>query len=431
MSIHKKLPEKFCSVPWLQVHTEPDGKIFPCCYYSHKSEHQLGNWNLNRISDTFQGEKWSALRKQFLDGESPAACSRCWREEDSGIVSMRQRFNSRYSNFPNYNHEQHYDKFKDIRQFGNEDGTVGDIKLATIDLIFNNLCNFKCRSCGPGCSTSWISDTIKLNGGAAEKLLTNSQITHMKDDLLDLIDMIDPSTEVHFSGGEPMMQQEHYEFLKLLIEKGETKVKIRYNTNLSVYQLKNYNAFELLQHFNNVFIIGSVDAMGEKGEYIRKGFNWERALEWVSICKSYLPNADYGISAVYSLFNAEAAIDLHRYICESELFTKATGEKFSFYLNVLHEPFYIRTTVLPPKYKEYITEKINNHLEWLENTQIKNYDYEVYISHWKNAIILMNSADDTKSIPDFYFNTKKLDEIRGEGFEQIFPELHEQMKTYA
>jgi len=37
------LPESFCSVPWLQIHTEPDGKVFPCCYYSHDSEHSLGN----------------------------------------------------------------------------------------------------------------------------------------------------------------------------------------------------------------------------------------------------------------------------------------------------------------------------------------------------------------------------------------------------
>ena len=37
----KKLPETFCSVPWLQIHTEADGKIMPCCYYSHDDIHRF------------------------------------------------------------------------------------------------------------------------------------------------------------------------------------------------------------------------------------------------------------------------------------------------------------------------------------------------------------------------------------------------------
>ena len=129
--------------------------------------------------------------------------------------------------------------------------------------------------------------------------------------------------------------------------------------------MKGYNAFELLQHFENVFIIGSIDAMGSKGEYIRKGFDWNKALEWLKICKSYLPQADYGVSAVYSLLNAEAAIDLHRFICEDDLFIRHNNERFAFYLNVLHGPSYLRTTALPKELKPQIEEKINNHLKWL------------------------------------------------------------------
>lgn len=426
----KELPKTFCSVPWLQIHTEPDGKIFPCCYYSHKSEHQLGNWKNDKLSDTFHGDKWNALRKEFLDGKRPDACSRCWKEEDSGIVSMRERFNERYSNFPDFNLKNWYNKFDDVLLLGNDDGSVGNIKLGTIDLIFNNLCNFKCRSCGPGCSTSWVSDTIKLGNNINTGLLTNNKIIHMNEDLLDLVNMVDPYTEVHFSGGEPMMQEEHYEFLQLLIENKKTNIKIRYNTNLSTYTLKEFNAFELLQKFDNVFMIGSVDAMGQKGEYMRKGFNWNNALEWIKVCKSYLPNADYGISAVYNVFNVEAAIELHRFICENELFTRHNGEKFAFYLNVLHAPEHMRTTVLPKKMKDQVTIKIEKHLQWLEETQFKNYDYEVYVSHWKNAIILMNSADETHLLKHFYFMTRKLDEIRNEKFEDVFPELHEELKNY-
>lgn len=426
-----EFPEHFCSVPWLQIHTEPDGKVFPCCYYSHENKHNLGNWNTSKVTDIFYGEGFNKLRKEFIEGNRPDACNRCWREEDSGIVSMRQRFNERYSEFPDYTNQNRYNKLRDIIVCSNEDGSVENIKLATIDLIFNNVCNFKCRSCGPGLSTSWVADTIKMGNKVPANLVTNSKIAHMESDLVDLVNMVDPYTEVHFSGGEPMMQEEHYEFLQLLIDMGKTNIKIRYNTNLSTYTLKNYNAFDLLSKFDNVFIIGSIDAMGEQGEYIRKGFSWEKALDWIKTSKECLPKADYGISAVYSLLNADAAIDLHRFMCESEVFTKHSGEIFGFNLNVLHDPYYMRTTVLPAETKKKITEKIDKHIAYLEETQIKNFDYDVYMDHWRNAKTLMNSKDESNLIPDFYENTHILDKIRDESFIKTFPNLHKELIKYG
>lgn len=431
-----EFPKHFCSVPWLQIHTEPDGKVFPCCYYSFDSEHHLGNWNDEKIIDIFHSDKWNSLRKDFLDGNKPSACKRCWKEEDAGIMSMRQRFNERYSNFPDYTNQNGYNKLQDITSETNSDGSVNNIKLATIDLIFNNLCNLKCRSCGPGLSTTWIPDEIKL--GRAKytpvSLLTNETVTHMKDDLLKLVEMTDPYTEIHFSGGEPMMQEDHYLFLKLLIDMGKTQVKIRYNTNLTTYTLKDYNAFELLKNFDNVFIVGSIDAMGREGEYIRKGFSWEGALEWIKTAREQLPKADYGISSVFSLLNCLAAVDLHRYMCENDLFKlddPILGTRnFGYYLNTLHGPPYLKTTLLTRELKDEVADKINKHIEWLIETQPHDFGRDVAIDHWKNAITYMNSEDETNKIPEFYHETRLLDGIRNENFEEVFPHIHNSLKKY-
>jgi hypothetical protein len=179
-----------------------------------------------------------------------------------------------------------------------------------------------------------------------------------------------------------------------------------------------------------VFIVGSIDAMGKQGEYIRKGFDWLAALEWLKTCKEYLPKADYGVSAVYSLFNASASVDLHRYMCESKLFKRGDGANFGFYLNTLHEPYWMRTTVLPEDVKREVTTKIENHINWLTETQDHDFHYDVFTDHWRNAITLMNSKDDTAIIPKFYEETRVLDDIRNEKFEEVFPELHERMKPY-
>lgn len=432
----ENLPENFCSVPWLQIHTEPDGSVMPCCYYSLEQKHKLGNWNDSNAIDIFHGDKWNSLRKSFLNNERPHACTRCWAEENSGSTSMRQRFNERYSNFQDYTNQKYYNKIIDIVNESNEDGTVNDIKLATIDLIFNNLCNLKCRTCGPGLSTSWIPDIIKLKRPTdGMTLLTNEHVTHLKDDLIKMAEMIDPYTEIHFSGGEPMMQEDHYQFLQLLIDMGKTNVKIRYNTNLTTYTLKHYDAFELLSKFEDVFIVGSVDAMGSEGEYIRKGFDWKKSLEWIKVAKERLPKGSFAISAVYSLLNCLSAVDLHRYMCDNDLFKTNDpnlGEKnFGFYLNTLHGPPYLRTTVLPKELKEEVETKIKNHMEWLEKTQPKDFSYDSYMSHWQNAINFMNSSDGSFMIKNFYKETHELDSVRDEKFEEVFPYLHSILGKYV
>jgi hypothetical protein len=390
----------------------------------------LGNWNDNKITEIFHGDQWNKLRKDFLEGKKPDSCSRCWKEEDSGIDSMRNIFNKRYRDYPDHTNFNGYNKFKDIVEQTNADGSVKNIKLGTIDIIFNSLCNFKCRSCGPGLSTSWAVEVMKMGLPVKASLLTNTKIPHMTTDLIDMVNMCDEYTEIHFSGGEPMMQEEHYEFLQLLIDMGKTNIKIRYNTNLSVYELKHYNAFKLLDKFYNVFIIGSIDAMGLQGEYIRKGFDWQLAQDWIKASKEQAPNANYGVSAVYSIFNCEAAIDLHRHMCESDIFTNNNGNKFNFNLNVLHAPIWMQTTILPPKTKQRVSEKILAHLEFLDQTQVKNYDYYHYVDVWKNAMTMMNSKDESKLIPLFFKETQKLDTIRNEDFKILFPELHRDFIEY-
>lgn len=421
----EELPSSFCSVPWLQIHTEPDGKIYPCCYYDISDP--MGDWNKNRIVDIFHSDKWNSLRKDFIEGNKPVGCNRCWIEEKSGSRSMRMLFNKRYSEYPDSTNSERYDKLTDIITNANDDGSINNIKLGTIDIIFNNLCNLKCRTCGPNLSTAWQVDTLKLDKRRFY-FKTNSVIPYMEEDLETLLDMVDPYTEIHFSGGEPMMQPEHYLFLQLLVKLKKTDIKIRYNTNLTTYRLKDINAFELLQNFRNVQIVGSIDAIGLEGEYIRKGFRWDQSLEWINVAKSYLPRADYAISSVYSLLNCLAAIDLHRFICDSSIF-KIRDQYFGYYLNTLHNPIYLKTTILPGDLKAEVTSKITNHIEWL-NKSHSNSVTDFSITHWENALAFMNSKDETVLLPSFYHNIEMIDNIRDEKFSNVFPYLHSKFQNY-
>ena len=51
------------------------------------------------------------------------------------------------------------------------------------------------------------------------------------------------------------------------------------------------------------------------------------------------------------------------------------------------------------------------------------------IGHWQNAINFMNSADESSSLPNFFSVNSKLDAIRDESFEEVFPELFASLNT--
>jgi MoaA/NifB/PqqE/SkfB family radical SAM enzyme len=250
---------------------------------------------------------------------------------------------------------------------------------------------------------------------------------HRQSDLEYLIDGIAEDGEIHFSGGEPLMQKEHYEILKLLIAKNKTKVRIRYNTNLSMQGLGEQNVFDLLEKFDNVYILGSIDAIGKQGEYIRKGFDWEVALEWLDTAKKRLPKCGIGISTVYSIMNCYAAIDLCKYVFENKL-AKSGG----YHLNMVHSPVYYRTCLLPKHIKEDVSQKINELIAWLEdNDELVSMSdpAKLVLGHWKNAINFMNSSDESADLYKFFYVNNKLDAIRDESFEEVFPELFASLNT--
>jgi radical SAM protein with 4Fe4S-binding SPASM domain len=422
------LPKNFCSVPWLQIHTEPDGVVHPCCYFI--KTHQIGNWRNNSIKEIYHGSAWNALRKQLLDNEQPLGCSKCYQEEKIGLDSPRTRFNTMYQSSFAVDFKQH-NKFVDIVNNSNDDGSVTDsLKLSTVDLIFNNLCNYKCRSCSPEYSTNWYADAIKLAEikkvppPSFSILQDNSQLEHLDQDLQYLANLIDHNSEVHFTGGEPMMQVEHYRFLTLLIAAGKTEVRIRYNTNLSVHRLNDVDVFDLLAQFTNVMIVGSIDAIGKPGEYIRHGFDWDIAMTWLDEAKEKLPHAGFGVNLVYSILNSFSAIDVHRFFLDHPKFSK-----FGFYLNTLHGPDWLKVTSLPPAVKAEAAEKIKEHIAYMY-TLLQTQTRKTSAVHWHNALTFLNSADDSDRIHEFFKNTTMLDQLRNEDFKATFPELYEKLKPY-
>ena len=79
-----------------------------------------------------------------------------------------------------------------------------------------------------------------------------------------------------FAGGEPLIQDKHYEILQYCIDNNLAKdIDLVYNTNFSKLKYKKWNVLELWKHFKRVACGTSLDDFKERGEYQRTNIKWD------------------------------------------------------------------------------------------------------------------------------------------------------------
>jgi hypothetical protein len=84
--------------------------------------------------------------------------------------------------------------------------------------------------------------------------------------------------EVYWVGGEPLMYEQHWRYMKRIVELGDgPKLYARYNTNLSRISYRGMDLFsDILAHIRDWQICASLDGTNEIGEYIRTGLDYEQ-----------------------------------------------------------------------------------------------------------------------------------------------------------
>jgi len=82
--------------------------------------------------------------------------------------------------------------------------------------------------------------------------------------------------EIYWVGGEPLMYEQHWRYMKRIIELGDGhRVYARYNTNLSRIRYADTDLFsDILDHIRDWQICASIDGTGAIGEYIRTGLHY-------------------------------------------------------------------------------------------------------------------------------------------------------------
>lgn len=405
----------FCTLPWVHQYVGPGGEVKPCCIFDPNGA-GVGNIKSNSLKEIWNNESTKQIRVDMLNGVEISGCSMCNNRE--GASPQRDGANTLWFN-----------KNKDIINQTQEDGTVPEHKLKYIDARFNNLCNFRCRTCTPYFSTSWHADYEKLRNPneipefPKALLIPGNTESHLLDEIMP---HLEEANRIYFAGGEPLMQIEHYKVLEELIRLNHTGTLLKpmilqYSTNFSTMNLGKYSAIEYWKKFSRVMVTASLDGSYKRAEYWRKGTDWETIVKNREDLMESCPHAVFSIGFTLSWVNAFNLLEFHK---------EWTNLKYininSIFVNMLDGPDFYSLKNIPSWKKKKIESAFLEHIDWLS----KNRGNQRTKTQFLDAITFMNSTEtgnDFSQAGMFKDVTEKLDKLRDESFWDIFPE-HNDMK---
>jgi molybdenum cofactor biosynthesis enzyme MoaA len=350
------------------------------------------------LSEVWNSDGYKTVRKKMIADERCDECNGCYRMEDSGIESVRQSNNTRYS------------KFLKLIDETNLDGSLDDMTLRHFDIRWSNICNFKCRSCSSTYSSTWAQEDISqgqkkpvylIVDGKNNNALYDQFLPHLKD-----------IETFYFAGGEPLLTDKHYAILEHLIAIGKTDVKIEYNTNLSYLKYKNKSVIDLWKNFTNININASIDSWGERAEYIREGTVWTDVENNIKTIQKEVPHVKLQTGSVISVFNLYTMPEFLNYVLDNKIFNIQNFHPF--FYNIIN-PNYYSADVIPDNLKNRIVTRLTD----------LNYSESINKEIRKVIIYLKNSKYNPALRKEFIAKTLHYDKIRGQNFEKTFPEILE------
>ena len=385
----------FCIYPWIHLHAYPTGEAYPCCHA--EMAYPVGNARFKTLEEIYRDAPMRELRKDMLNERPNPACGRCYEQEESGFFSGRRSANK---------HHGHHIKRIDDDKF----------QMSYWDIRFSNLCNLSCRSCGHIFSSSWYKDQAKLAGGNwKDRNQVLNYAGRTETDMWEqLIPHLDYVEQIYFAGGEPLMMEEHYNILDELERRRRFDVRLIYNTNFTHVKLKDRTVFDYWKKFKSVAVGASLDAMGPRAEYIRKGTDWATVERNRALMLEICPNVDFYISPTLSIMNAMHLTDFHY-----DWVQKGFIRPQDLNINILQDPNYYRIDIAPMHYKQLVKDKFEEHLKWLRGRD----QLQRATVGFESAINFMMGTDNTHLLPKFWSKTAELDAIRNEDLLTVIPEL--------
>lgn len=364
---------KMCYHPWVGLDISPQGDFKPCCKYSTPLA--------KNIHDYENSTELAKLKNDFLSGNEPSGCIRCWRDEAAGLPSKRTLDNEYI--------------------FNNQTPELSDIKVLSIP--FGNTCNLACRICNSYSSSRWGAEEKKLKEHFPN-IVINDHSKFYKDPefIKSIINKTKNVAHVEFPGGEPFYadQELHYEFLLNLLNYNPGNISLHYITNGTKFP--DNDLLSIWEKFKKVDVQLSIDGTKKQFEYNRWPAVWPDVSlnigKYLNLRDSYT-NIQLSISHSVSIFTVYYLPEFLEWCSKNNLPTP--------YLGLISRPDYFNITVLPTVTKQAIEQKLQG------NPVLES------------VITAMWTRDDSNLLDNAIKYVKIIDKQRKEDFPFVFPELYQ------
>lgn len=321
----------FCMLPFMHIYGSAGGDMVPCCEaqeiaLNNPGESALESWN---------NENYRELRRALANNERPERCNVCWHNEDSGIVSNRLQWEN-----------DNWEEFSDLISV-NDDFSVNN-KPIWVELKVSNFCNLKCIMCSTHSSYKRTQDLdiIKkyTKDGYETRLLRPTDLFASLNEWPELWDSVHT---LQFTGGEPIINKEHYDLLEGIPQHLKSKIRLRYASNLSYIRFKQYDLVKIWSEFKHVNIKVSMDGIGDVYNYIRQDGDWDTVYENMCVLND-IDGIDVAAGITVQAHNVYQMPEFYD-------FWKASPVDLKFITaNILQTPNYLSPAVWQGEYREKI-----------------------------------------------------------------------------
>ncbi len=436
------MSKTFCPIPWIFQAVRNNGDIRVCCQANVTPNqgvvrHPDGtSYNAGRDSfdEAKNAELMKSIRKNMLDGVWSEECGRCQQEEQAGLESRRM-YELRAWDYT----------LADAKKDTQPDGTI-TVRSSYYDLRFGNLCNLACRMCGPTDSHTWYEQWAEYHGstkyqdthGEVElkrnekgRLYTTDYDWHNSESFWDQIEKNIPYIQhVYMAGGEPMMIERHYEFLKKCIGSGHAgNITIEYNTNMTSLPPR---VLEMWKQFKQIRVGCSIDGMGEVLEYQRWPVKWRQAINNLNKVDQLPDNVVAWVAYTVTAYNIFHLPEFMLWKLKESNWKKinSSPQKPIITHHVAHGPKRANIRLLTPELKL----KVHNHYDYYKFKVASDPEINEKIKNKFNKILdsvekYMMADDYSDKLEEFIKFTTYLDKARKQNILDVVPQYEELFRT--
>lgn len=323
----------FCNSPWYELHIYWDGALSFCCHATPNVPYPItekNQYNIRRMSirEWYSSEPMREARERMFSNDRWRFCRRCHYEEEVSTTSRRHRSNQKSVIFKE-NFRESFEQSPGYTKFMDADFDGMPIDLH-IDL--GNYCNLACKMCDPYASSRIASQhKIWRMLDSAPVDWTNDQAAW--DRFLAELITIPKLQNIHFMGGETLIQPRFEECIDYLIANNRTDVCLSFVTNGTVYKESVINKLKL---FPRAGIEVSIESTGTTNAYTRQGTD----------TKQVLANIDRYINNGYeiTLRPAPSLLTVKEYW---QVIKLALDKKLLIKSNICTDPEFLNINVLP------------------------------------------------------------------------------------